>query len=68
MLPLTGEGTGCIRPEQIVLPGTAPLPWLPVFQVRAEEAVLLFHRPLLCASRCRDLGIGPAPAARLVAG
>jgi len=45
MLPLTGEGTGCIRPEQIVLPGAAPLPWLPVFQVRAEEAVLLFLRP-----------------------
>ena len=67
-LPLTGEGTGYTRPEQIVLPGTAPLPWLPVLQVGAEDPVLLFLRPLLRACRCRDPGIGPAPAARLVAG
>ena len=43
-LPLAGEGTGCTRPEQIVLPATAPLPWLPVLQVRAGDPVLLFLR------------------------
>jgi hypothetical protein len=44
MLPLTGQGTDCIRPEQIVLPGTAPLPRLPVLQVRADPG-LLFPDP-----------------------
>ena len=67
-LPLAREGTGYTRPEQIVLPGAAPLPWLQVLQVRAEDPVLLFLRPLLRACRCRDPGIGPTPAARLIPG
>ena len=66
-LPLTGEGTGCTRPEQIVLPGTASLPWLSVLQVRGGgSCAALPPTPLLRACRCREPGIGPPR--RLVVG